>query len=556
MVDAYRFVRNPQWERAIRHDLAETRRDSTSLREMPPPASDAPVALLALYRDNIYDTKTALLLGTALRRRGLAAVVVMPNARGHRTCRYAAAFGVDRVLATDRVRVTSAERRECDTAVEAMQGNVDDFDALKSWTFRGYQAGMHLLSTLIRRAFDGSPDLAPAGNRDRLTSIAHDVARNYVVAERLVHELRPRCVLVEEANYSANGPLVDVATDAGIDVIQTITIWRDDAFLSKRLTAATRRVDAKSVARATFERLACVPLTPTENAELDDDFDNRYGGTWQLSRQFQPDTEACGADDIVAELGLDPDLQTAVVFAHVLWDASLFYGEDLFDNYAAWLVQTISAASANPRLNWVVKAHPSNVFRSRHGHVSGESSELTLIRERLTEVPDHIRVLPPETRISTRSIYEFADVGITVRGTPGLEMACFGKTVLTAGTGSYSGLGFTIDSSTTHEYLERLAAIETLEPPSPDATDRARRYAHTLFSRRPWRPVSFENRFEFPDRGWHPLDRNVRLRAHSHEALDAAGDLDEWAAWVLDTTDLDYLPHGSASLMRTPAPVP
>jgi hypothetical protein len=51
-------------------------------------------------------------------------------------------------------------------------------------------------------------------------------------------------------------------------------------------------------------------------------------------------------------------------------------------------------------------------------------------------------VLLPDTKISTLSLYRFADYGVTVRGTPGLEIACFGKPAFTAGTGTYAGLGF------------------------------------------------------------------------------------------------------------------
>lgn len=36
-----------------------------------------------------------------------------------------------------------------------------------------------------------------------------------------------------------------------------------------------------------------------------------------------------------------------------------------------------------------------------------------------------------QPHLSTRSLYRHADVGVTVRGTPGMEMAAFGKPVLT-----------------------------------------------------------------------------------------------------------------------------
>ena len=551
LVDAYRYVKHPEWERVVKRDLEETRTAATFLRALPPPDAGAPVALVALYRDNIYDTKVGLILGTALRLRGLDPVVLMPNGRGHRIRRYAEAFGITRVIAADSLHLSDAERRECDASVGSLLAGGIDIDTVKDWTFRGRAAGYHLLSTLIRTTFDGSPDLKLDTNRDRLAPIAREVAANYVRAERLVVDLSPRCVLVEETNYSTNGPLVDVAVAGGVDVIATIPLWRDDALMSKRLTASTRRVDAKSVAPGTFARLLAEPWTDTEDADLEADFDHRYGGFWQQGRQFQPDTEARSAAELVAELGVDPDRPTAVVFAHVLWDATLFYGVDLFANYADWLEQTVAAAVANPRVNWVVKAHPSNVFRVAHGHVGGGSSEDSLIRERFPALPDHVRILLPDTKISTRSLYDFADYGVTVRGTAGLEMACLGKPTLTAGTGNYSGLGFTIDSTSRDEYLGRLATIETTAAMSSEEVRRARAYTHALFLRRPWRPRAFENRFDFPEAGWHPLDRNVGLTAGSVEEIGAAGDLGQWAAWVLDTEDPDFLPTGPASVLAT-----
>ena len=51
----------------------------------------------------------------------------------------------------------------------------------------------------------------------------------------------------------------------------------------------------------------------------------------------------------------------------------------------------------------------------------------------------------PYSEISTRSIFGVTDYGITIRGSVGFELPCFGVPVLTAGTGFYSGRGFTID---------------------------------------------------------------------------------------------------------------
>src|SRR4029079_7733496 len=117
-------------------------------------------------------------------------------------------------------------------------------------------------------------DLTTRPNQDALGRILREVLTNYVRAERIMADFRPRVVLVEEANYSTNGPLVDVAVRRGVDVVQTVGTWRDDALISKRLTEATRRIEPKSVDLSTLQELEREPWTSERDAELDADFSN------------------------------------------------------------------------------------------------------------------------------------------------------------------------------------------------------------------------------------------------------------------------------------------
>jgi hypothetical protein len=539
--EAYRFVRRPSWQFEIWRDLVETRRRTAFLRRLPARhgTAGADPAMVVLYRDDIYETKTALVLASALQLQGITPVIVAPARRMARIRWYARAFGIDGFVPLDDLALTPAERGECDTVVDAAHPR--SFAELKELTFRGHQLGTHVLSTVIRLLVDGAPDLSHPEVRRLTDGVVAEVAATYVRSERLIDALHPRLVLVEEANYSRNGPVVDVAVARGIDVVQTTAVWRDDALVSKRLVAATRRVDAKSVDRQTLGDRAAEPLSPQEQAELDADFAARYGDTWTLTRQWQPDNEYVAPDRLAEVLGVDPGRPTAVVFAHVLWDASLFFGTDLFDNYGDWLVRTVGAAIDNPRFNWVVKAHPSNVFRASRGDVGGGSQEVVLLQRHFPSLPDHVRVLPAATPVSALSVYEFADVGLTVRGTPGLEMACFGKQVLTAGTGHYSGFGFTTDSGTADEHLTRVRELYRPVPLTPEEADRARRYAHTLFCRRPWLVRSFSTDFKIDRPGWRPLDRNVTVRARSVDDIRSAGDLLPWSEWALHSDAIDFI---------------
>jgi hypothetical protein len=455
---------------------------------------------------------------------------------------YAKRFGVDDIVDREGIELTADDRERIDRAVDEVSANAGSYEKLKAWRFDDHAAGYHLLSSVIRLTLEGAPDLDDPEVQELVRTVARDVATSYLRSERVLDRWKPQVVLVEEAGYSVNGPLVDVAVGRGIDVIQTIPTWRDDALISKRLDHETRRLDTRAVPRPTFERLAAEPWTEALEDELWQDFAARYGGAWSLGAVTQSAASDEDDADIAATLGLDPDKPTAVVFAHVLWDASLFFGEDLFDNYADWLVQCVGAAIDNPRVNWVVKAHPANLFRARHGDVDATTGEMLLLAEHHPTLPAHVRVLEPGTPISARALYAFADYGVTVRGTPGLEMACFGKAVFTAGTGAYSGLGFTHDSATGAEFLARMAAIESTPVPTPADEVRAKQYAHAAFLDLPWRTESFTMRFDFPDRGWHPLDRNLTL-----DPIPPSGavgtDLARWASWVATSGAPDPIGH-------------
>src|SRR5205807_525761 len=127
-----------------------------------------------------------------------------------------------------------------------------------------------------------------------------------------------------------------------------------------------------------------------------------------------------------------------------------------------------------------------------------------------------------ESEISTRSVFEAADYGITIRGSVGFELPCLGVPVLTAGTGFYAGRGFTVDSSSAEEYLARLRRIEEVAPPTGEQYELARRHAYALFHLRPLRFSSFVATIRPLEEMGHPLDHDIELRVRTRDELEAA----------------------------------
>ena len=75
-----------------------------------------------------------------------------------------------------------------------------------------------------------------------------------------------------------------------------------------------------------------------------------------------------------------------------------FYGESLFDDYEQWLVETVRAAIANPRLNWIVKVHPVNVWRSRMDGAALVQLEAEVSAASISaRCPAHVKLMAADT---------------------------------------------------------------------------------------------------------------------------------------------------------------
>ena len=441
----------------------------------------------------------------------------------------------------DEFRLSRQELTRCEEATSGfLARDVLSFQEVKEWRFRDAWIGPQLLSTVSRRLLQGAPDLADPEVRDLVFLLLPEMLHEVIRTEHVLAAVGADLVLVDEHNYSVMGPLVDVAIARGAKVITTRPMLRDNALMSLKVTTETRRTHHAAVSAESLDELSARVWTDDRERALTDELEARYSGTRAIQRHYQAaGTVVQSKQEVVGGLGMDVDKKVAVIFSHVLWDANLFYGEDLFENFGDWLVQSVAAACKNDSVNWLVKLHPSNLTK-RGFHGSARVDEVELIEQHVGPLPAHVSLVFPDTDVSTLSLYRWADVGITVRGTPGVEMPCFGRPVLTAGTGRYSGLGFTVDSATREEYLDRLAHVQDHGPLAADEVQRAKWYAYALFKLRSWNIRSFELDDD-PAKSGTVLARNVRIVATSVEEARKFGDLDRWAEWATTSPKWDYL---------------
>ena len=106
-----------------------------------------------------------------------------------------------------------------------------------------------------------------------------------------------------------------------------------------------------------------------------------------------------------------------------------------------------------------------------------EQLEENLVREEIGKLPKHIRIIRADCPINTFSLFELIDYGLTVRGTIGMELPCWGIPVITAGTGRYDKNGFTIDPKNVGEFKQIISGLHNLDKLNNKEIESARKYA-------------------------------------------------------------------------------
>ena len=494
--------------------------------------------ILLVSFGTVYSTKLESILVSPMMLGGCSVLVFIRNRGTFLQRLYYRCFGIRKIIYGAEIGVEMPSRNEIEAVKSKLLAACKSICDLKDFEYRGINIGITLITTIQREELIANFDPSTPDNQKKILYKLNEVIRWVLVCEQLISLEKPDVILMIEAN-DWNRPLVDVAINRKVDVIQMIQPNEDDGLIFKRINSETRGMHPNSISKETLAK----PLVDLDwERQLQDQFRKRYDGYWLLQSRNQPNVVKVDHAYINRELQLDVNKKNAIIFSHILWDANLFYGKDLFEGYADWLSCTIREAVNNTQVNWILKLHPANLWKRKFENVKGEYSEISLLKEQnLWPLPNHIKLLYPDSKISTDSLFVIADYGVTVRGTVGVELPCFGVKTFTAGSGRYSGLGFTEDFNEKRDYLEALQNIHKYPPLDEGGVSLAKKHAYLLFCKRSWKFTSFKvNQGNLTEKN--PLAYNIKLNKDFFKKKIESPELRVWMAWFLDPSKpVEYL---------------
>jgi hypothetical protein len=432
--------------------------------------------VIAKYVQHITASPLVGLLG----KPGVVAIAAGKQLSRADNTRLASAFGVDRFVDVPSDAALDIAELSPSLAIAELAASQPDGTPLPPTaiaklreirTASGFPIGRSIQETFMRAEAEPTVLAGP-----RLLHWAKAILSFLEFAEHLIASMRPSVFVTGHVDYCPYGTLAELLVRRGGRVVW----YRGECRLpihildhidgTSTLNGMIRRIERDSFVE--FERQI------GRNTDLAEQIDALAQARSEAVRRgvgrhcrwvtVNPSGEATAAPVQFQ----NNNLPTYCLFTHTFTDQPAA-DEALFVDYLEWVEATCTHAAATRAYNLIVKIHPLDARYDR----SGAADRLA---EACADAPNIRFTRAP---IDPEYLAKHCALGLTVRGTPGLEMTELGLPMMVAGRGLYSDTGICLAPRTRDEYFDLLAR----GPPFPiDMATQSRRGRRYMAFDRHW----------------------------------------------------------------------
>jgi len=378
---------------------------------------------------------------------------------------------------------------------------------LSAWQEHDLPLGEHALAGTLRFFARGDLGEEPS---------AEAVARRYFIAarqtaaayRRLLDEFPADVVVAHHGIYVPQGVAVAVARQSG----RRVVVWNP---------AYRRHCLMFSHTDTYHHTMMTEPTTSWRHSEFGTEaammIEEYLRSRWEGDRdwiRFHRDPDY-GLSASTALRGLDFSKPTVLALTNVFWDAQLHYPTNAFRSQLEWLRLTIEWFIPRTSLQLIIRVHPAEIT----GTPASRQFAATEIAKLFPQLPDHIRIVPPDSALSTYAIAERCDSAIIYATKTGVELSAMGIPVIVAGEAWVRNKGFTHDVQSVEHYVELLGRLPFGARLAPEMIALARRYAFHFFFRR-MIPLDFVAPMSGPRRFATRIAGLALLQPGAHTGLD------------------------------------
>lgn len=322
--------------------------------------------------------------------------------------------------------------------------------------YKDLEIGKIALGTYFRSEISGEI-LINTENKKNIDQMIISLYKSYFCIKDFFKNSSYKVIFITEIFIEEYALIAKAAFDHNIKLIRFNFTAKDDSMIINKVTPNNYRKHHASITHNTFNKIEEKNFEYI-NKIVSKNFEDRYSDKWSLSRRNQLLATSYSKSEIYKKLNINPKKKIGVIFSHILYDLIYAYGSDVHNNYFNWLGCTMQIVSKLNNTQWLLKVHPSNIWRNElHNQLQGNYEEERVLKKFLGEtMPANIQLISHEIDILPYELMKIADACITIRGTAAIEMATMGKIIISAGTGRFDDFNFVNIAKNSFDYEKML----------------------------------------------------------------------------------------------------
>lgn len=218
-------------------------------------------------------------------------------------------------------------------------------------------------------------------------------------------------------------------------------------------------------------------ITPTQVNKV-----NHYYGLQSKSLntpfKYYDDKVVDDLAEIRTILSLDSQSKLITLFTNVEWDSTAMGQNHAYFDMFDWVTSIIDFVLDAEGIDLVIRAHPGESKVPRH--LKTESQICERVLRKYKKLPTNIKLVKPESNLSSYALSKLSDVSMVYTSTLGLEFALMGIRPWVAATPYYSGKGFTIDIKSHDQFIDFFLGSSTSSKLNDKEIESARILAYTI----------------------------------------------------------------------------
>ena len=343
---------------------------------------------------------------------------------------------------------------------------------IKKFTIEDINIGEHANSGVLRYFAKGSIINTNEEN-DIYVKYFKSALITYFMAKNLFSEKKFDIVVLNHGIYTPQGVISDVAKKFNVKVVTWYTSYR-----KKTVTLSHKNTYHKTLLNDEYKDWEKIELDNDKLKKIDKYLLSRRQGNddWIY---FQHKNQNFEIDKYFKNNNIDTSKKIVSIFTNVVWDAQLYYEQNIFSNIVEWCNESIDYLK-DKNLTVLVRIHPAEIT----GTPKSNQKMYNEIIKKFKKLPSNVHIIHPEDSINSYSIIDKSSLCLVYASNIATEISALGKPLIVGGEAYIKNKGIVTDPSSKIEYFELIEKL--LNKPIIDKNKilRAKKYAYYFYFQR------------------------------------------------------------------------